>query len=126
MAQAQRQRARLTEADGDGVQDVELDAAEKQELEAAGEYVPIKVADLEVRIKPQTDWRMSDVRLLNKGDLDTWAEGVIHPDDIEEFFDADITIGEFQQFAEDAAAATGDGLGKSRGRSRSSRSTRRR
>ncbi len=125
MAAAQRQRAQLTDPDGDGVQDLAV-AADRQEIEAVGEYTKVPVGNTDVRVKPQIDWRMSDMRALNRGDLDAWAEGVIHPDDLEDFLDLDITLAEFRQFSDDAASATGDDLGKSSRRSRSSRSTRRR
>ena len=117
--------ARLTEPDDDGVQDI-IDAGEAQEREAEGEYVSVAVADIKVRLKPQLQWRMSHIRALNKGDLDTWAEGVIHPDDLDEFFEADVTVKQFSQFAEDSSKATGDDLGKSSGPSRSSKISRRR
>jgi hypothetical protein len=81
---------------------------------------------MEARVKPQIDWRMSDIRALNKGDLDAWAESVIHPDDLDEFLDLDITMAEFQTFADAAAALTGDDMGKSKRRSGTSRSTQRR
>lgn len=123
---AQRQNGYLGEPDAQGVQNLELPEAEKQAVEAAGEYVAVPVGDTETRVKPQRDWRMSDMRLLNAGDLDGWAESVIHEDDLDAFLELDITMGEFQQFAEDAARLAGDGLGKSSGRSRSSRGTRRR
>lgn len=122
----QRHQGHLTEPGLDGVQDLELPEVEKQVLEAAGEYVAVPVGDTEARVKPQRDWRMSDMRLLNQGDLDSWAESVIHPDDLDDFMALDITMGEFQRFAEDAARLAGDGLGKSSRRSASSRSTRKR
>lgn len=122
----QRQQGHLTDPDLDGVQDLELPEAEKQAVEAAGEYVAVPVGDMEARVKPQRDWRMSDMRLLNQGDLDAWAESVIHPDDFDEFMDLDITMGEFQTFAEEAARLAGDGLGKSSRRSASSRNRRKR
>lgn len=127
MAETQRKRGRLSDPDDDGVQDVDLPADEKQAIEAAGEYVDVPVGDITVRIKPQSDWRMSDMRMLNvEGNFDGWAESVIHPDDLEPYTELDITMAEFQRFAADAANLSGDGLGKSRGRSKSSRSTRRR
>lgn len=122
----QRQQGHLTDPDLDGVQSLELPEAEKQEIEASGEYVAVPVGDMEARVKPQRDWRMSDMRLLHAGDLDGWAESVIHPADIEDFMALDITMGEFQQFSEDAARLAGDGLGKSSRRSGSSRNTRKR
>jgi hypothetical protein len=123
---AQRQRARLTDPDDDGVQDIAgLTPAEAQEAEADGDFVPVPVGDVKVRVRPQKQWRLSHMRALNQGDFDGWAEGVLHPDDVEEFLDLDITLAEFQDFASEAAKATGDDLGKSRGRSKSQRSTRR-
>lgn len=122
---AQRRTARLAAADDEGVRDLEVAAAEAQEVEAGGEYVDVPVADIEVRVKPQVDWRMSDIRALNQGDLDTWAESVLHPDDLDDFLDLDITLAEFRVFADEAAKATGDDLGKSKRPSGSSKRTRR-
>jgi hypothetical protein len=81
---------------------------------------------IETRVKPQRDWRMSDMRFLRDGDIDGWAESVIHPDDIDEFMELDITMDEFREFSEEAARRSGDSLGKSSGRSRSSKPMRRR
>jgi hypothetical protein len=120
------QNGYLGQPDPHGVQDLELPEAEKQEVEAAGEYVLVPAGDVEVHVKPQRDWRMSDMRMLNAADFDGFAESVIHPDDLDTFLDLDMTLAEFQDFAEEAARRAGDGLGKSSGRSRSSKSTRRR
>jgi hypothetical protein len=104
---------------------LELPEAAKQELEALNVYISVPVsADVKVRVKPQIEWRMSTMRLLNAGDLDGWAESVIHPDDLDTFIECDLTMGEFGKFSEDAARLAGDGLGKSSERSRSSKSTR--
>lgn len=105
---------------------VELAEHAKQELEALGDYVtvPLPNSTDEVRVLPQLKWRMSVMRLLNEGDLDGWAEAIIHPDDLDVFMDADLDMGEFRDFSEEAARRSGDGLGKSSGRSRSSRGTR--
>lgn len=104
----------------------ELPEHAKQELEALGDYVlvPLPNATAEVRVLPQIKWRMSVMRLLNEGDLDGWAEAVVHPDDLDDFMDADLNMGEFRDFSEEAARRSGDSLGKSSGRSRSSRGTR--
>lgn len=120
----QRQNGYLAEPDVDGVQNLELPEAEKQRIEADGDYIPVPLGDTEIRVKPQRKWRMSHMRLLNAGDLDGWAEGVIHPDDVDAFFDVDPDMEEFQAFAEEAARRAGDSLGKSSGRSRSSRNMR--
>jgi hypothetical protein len=105
-----------------------LTPSQAQEAEAVGDYVTVPVGDtgVEVRILPQGQWRMSHMRLLNTGDLEGWAECVIHEDDIDVFVDLDLTLDEFQDFSLAAAKASGDDMGKSRGRSRSSRSMRRR
>lgn len=105
---------------------VELPEHAKQELEALGDYVvvPLPNSTIEVRVLPQIKWRMSVMRLLNEGNLDGWAEAVIHPDDLDEFIDADLDMGEFSDFSEEAARRSGDSLGKSSKRSRSSRGTR--
>lgn len=120
---AARATARLAEPDEDGVRSIEgLTPAEAQEAEADGKFVTLLVGDLKVRIRPQRDWRMSHLRALNQGDFDAWAEGVLHPDDLDEFLDQDITLAQFQEFAEEASRETGDDLGKSR-RQRTSRSS---
>lgn len=122
---AGRAAARLAEPDSDGVRAIEgLTPAEAQEAEADGEFVTLPVGSIKVRVRPQKDWRMSDLRALNKGDLDAWADAVIHPDDLDDFFDQDITMREFQAFAEEAASETGDDLGKSRRPRTSRKSTR--
>lgn len=119
-----REQGALGAPDDAGVQDIELSEAAKQEIEAAGEYVPVPVSGVEVRVKPQIDWRMSDLRALNAGDFDAFAESVIHPDDLETFLDQDLTMGEFRAFSEECARRAGDSLGKSSPRSRSSKPTR--
>lgn len=121
---SQRQQGQLGEPDAAGVQDIELSEADKQALEAAGEYVSVPVNGVEVRVKPQLDWRMSDLAMLNAGDLNGFSESVIHPDDIDAFLELDLTMREFRDFSEEAARRSGDSLGKSAGRSRSSKSTR--
>lgn len=107
-------------------QSVELPEVEKQQIEAVGEYVPVPVNGIEVRVKPQRDWRMSDIRLLNAGDFDAFADSVIHADDLDAFVGLDLTMGEFRDFTEEAARRAGDSLGKSSGRSGSSNNMRRR
>lgn len=119
-----RQQGQLGAPDSNGIQDVELSELEKQQIEAAGEYVPVPVNGVDVRVKPQIDWRMSDLRALNNGDFDAFAASVIHPDDLDAFLDQDLTMGEFRSFSEEAARRAGDSLGKSSPRSRSSRHTR--
>jgi hypothetical protein len=120
------QQGHLGAPDGNGVQNLELPETVKQEIEAAAEYTHVPIGDIEVRVKPQRKWRMSDLRMLRAGDFDGWVESVIHPEDIDAFVEQDPTMEQFERFTEDAARLAGDSLGKSSGRSRSSRPTPRR
>ena len=104
----------------------EVTEAEAQEIEAEGQYVTAELCGEEVLIVPPAAWRTSWQRLLNQGNLDAFAEKVLHPDDFELYEEVDPTIAEFLQFTTDAAQRSGESLGKSSGPSRSSRSTRRR
>jgi hypothetical protein len=55
-----------------------------------------------------------------------FAEKVIHPDDLDLYFDIDPTNDEFGEFVSEAARLSGESLGKSRGPAASPRRTRRR
>ncbi|MFH8531486.1 hypothetical protein ACH4GE_24085 [Streptomyces tendae] len=107
------------------VDDVEVSAAEAQEIEADG-YVTAELCGEDVQVVPPSMWRASWQRALNQGNIDYFAEKVLHPDDYDFFVDSDPTIEEWLAFVEDASAKSGESLGKSRGRSRSGRPTRRR
>ncbi|GAA2192703.1 hypothetical protein [Streptomyces bangladeshensis] len=100
--------------------------AEAQEIEAEGHYVPAELCGEEVLIVPPSAWRTSWQRLLNEGQLDAFAEKVLHPDDYELYEELDPTIVEFLEFTANAAQRSGESLGKSRGPAPSSRRTRRR
>jgi hypothetical protein len=106
--------------------EAELTADEAQEAEAEGQYITAELCGEEVQIVPPTAWRASWHRMLNQGQLDAFAEKVLHPDDYELYEELDPTILEFLQFTEDAAQRSGESLGKSRGPAASSRRTRRR
>ncbi|MBQ1165370.1 hypothetical protein KBZ21_46100, partial [Streptomyces sp. A73] len=71
-------------------------------------------------------WRASAFRALNGGDMDSFMELVLHEDDYEVYVDLDPDMDALGRFAEAAARAGGEDLGKSGGSSRSGRSTRRR
>lgn len=107
-------------------------AAEAQELEAADDgYVTVPLAGYDgvtkdVRTLPATLWRASAMRALRSGDVDGFMELVLHEDDFEIYEDLDPTQEGIGHFAEKAAQAAGEALGKSGGPSRSSRNTRRR
>lgn len=109
-----------------------LDAAKAQELEADGDqYVTVPLAGYDgvtkdVRALPAGRWRASALRALNKGDMDGFMELVLHDDDYDIYMDLDPDTEAIGRFAEAAARAGGDDLGKSGGPSRSGRSTRRR
>ncbi|MEF9521255.1 MULTISPECIES: hypothetical protein [Streptomyces] len=105
--------------------DVEVSAAEAQEIEADG-YVTATLCGEDVQVVPPSMWRTSWQRALNQGQIDVFAEKVLHPDDYEYYLEVDPMLEEWMAFVEDASAKSGESLGKSRGRSRSGRPTRRR
>jgi hypothetical protein len=102
------------------------DAAAAQDIEANRHYVTVALVDEPVRVIPPGAWRQSWQTALAQGNFPLFAEKVIHPDDLDLYYDIDPTNDEFGQFVQDAGALAGESLGKSRGRGRSSRSTRRR
>jgi len=112
----------------------ELDAAAAQEAEAEQELDPHVTVPLagydgvvkDVRALPANRWRASAFRALNGGDMDTFMELVLHEDDYDLYEDLDPDMDAIGRFAEAAARAGGEDLGKSSGPSRSGRSTRRR
>lgn len=104
----------------------EVTAADAQEIEAEGHYVTAELCGEEVRIVPPAAWRVSWQRMLTQGLIFEFAEKVLHPEDYEFFEELDPTAAEFQDFVTDAGERAGESLGKSEGRSRSGRPTRRR
>ncbi|MFC8065539.1 hypothetical protein [Streptomyces sp. NPDC057293] len=105
--------------------DVEVSAAEAQEIEADG-YVTAELCGEEVQVVPPSMWRTSWQRALNQGQIDYFAEKALHPDDYDYYLEVDPTIEEWLEFVEEASAKSGERLGKSRARSRSGGRTRRR
>jgi hypothetical protein len=99
--------------------------AESQEIEATEEYATAELAGETLRVKTVGKWRPSYMRALRLSDFDAWAEGVLHPDDVEKFIEADATFDEINTFVGDAAQAAGEPVGKPRGRAASSTRTRR-
>lgn len=113
----------------------QIAAAKAQETEAEAElddgYVPVPLAGYDgvtkdVRALPASRWRASAIRALNSGDMDDFMGRVLHEDDYDIYVDLDPTTEGIGHFAEAAARAGGDDLGKSSGRRTSSRSTRKR
>ncbi|MEU3986183.1 hypothetical protein AB0F77_40010 [Streptomyces sp. NPDC026672] len=100
--------------------------AESQETEATEEYATATLADQELRVKTVGEWRPSYMRALRQSDFDTWAAGVLHPDDLDTFIDADATFTEINNFVAEAAEAAGEPVGKRSGRAASSTRTRKR
>jgi hypothetical protein len=107
------------------IEETEVSAAEAQEIEADG-YVAAELCGQEVLVVPPSMWRASWQRALNQGNIDLFAEKILHPDDFDYFLEVDPTIEEWLAFVEDASSRSGESLGKSRARSRSGRPTRRR
>jgi hypothetical protein len=105
----------------------EVGAAEAQEIEAEeGHYITAQLAGEEVQVVPASAWRSSWQRMLNQGNIDGFAEKVLHPDDYAFYLELDPTIVEFMDFTQDVSSRVGESLGKSSGPAPSSRRTRRR
>lgn len=100
--------------------------ADAQEAEARGHYVTADLCGEPMRIVPPGAWRQSWQRNLNQGNIDAFAENVLHPDDVDRYYELDPTNDELGAFVGDAASLSGESLGKSRGPAASSRRTRRR
>ncbi|MEU5417705.1 hypothetical protein [Streptomyces sp. NPDC020667] len=97
-----------------------------QETDASADYVTVELAGYPVRALPSQRWRASTLRALNSGDLDRFAEGVLHPDDVDAWYDGDPTQDEIGAWVAQVAEAGGEALGKSSGRNGSSKITRKR
>lgn len=108
------------------VDQVEVTAADAQEIEAEGHYVTATLCGEDVQVVPPSAWRVSWQRMLTQGMLYEFAEKVMHPDDYDFFVELDPTAEEFQDFVQEASEMSGEPLGKSRGPSRSGGRTRRR
>lgn len=110
----------------------QTDGALAQEAEAAsGDYITVPLAGFDgvakdVRVLPPGKWRASAMRALNGGDMDRFMQLVLHEGDFEVYEELDPDMDAIGRFAEAAARAGGEDLGKSSGPRRSSRSTRRR
>lgn len=104
----------------------ESDDAEAQEDEAEGRYVTATLVGEQVQILPPSVWRQSWNRLLNAGQIDAFAELVIHPDDFDLYEELDPTNEEFGEFIGEASEQAAESQGKSRGPNRSTRRMRRR
>lgn len=116
----------VDELEEQDVDEVEVSAADAQEIEAEGHYVTATLCGEDVQIIPPSVWRSSWQRMLNQGDFDGFAKQVFHPDDYDFYLEVDPTIVEFVEFAQEAASSVGESLGNSRGPAPSSRRTRRR
>ncbi|MDX3324753.1 hypothetical protein PV405_08740 [Streptomyces sp. ME02-6979-3A] len=110
----------------DGYEDEEAGPAVAQELEAEGHFVTATLAGEEIRIVPPGAWRQSWQTALSNANFTFFAEQVVHPDDLDLYFEIDPTNDEFEEFVAEAARRGGESLGKSRGPAASSRRTRRR
>ncbi|MEV5319164.1 hypothetical protein AB0K92_16165 [Streptomyces sp. NPDC052687] len=100
--------------------------AKAQEIEATEGYVTANLGDKPLRVKTIGQWRPSYLRALRLGDYDTWAEGALHPDDVDAFIEADATFDEINTFTAEATESAGEPVGKRSAQPRSSRSTRKR
>lgn len=110
----------------DDFEDEDVDAADAQEIEAEGHYVTAMLDGEEIRVVPPGAWKQSWQTALSNGNFTFFAEKVVHPEDLDLYFEIDPTNDEFEEFVTEAAKRGGESLGKSRGPGRSSRRTRRR
>lgn len=120
---APRAASRRTEPDE---VDEKVSAADAQEIEAVSKHVTALLCGEEIRIIPPGAWRQSWQRLAAQGQIDAFAQIVLHPDDYDLYLDIDPTNEEWGALVQDAAEQAGEGLGNSRGPAPSSRRTRRR
>lgn len=104
----------------------EVTASQAQELEAEGHYITAELDGEDIRIVPPGAWRQSWQTALAAGNLVYFVEHVIHPDDLDLYFEIDPTNDEFDAFITEAGRRAGESLGKSRGPGASSRRMRRR
>jgi hypothetical protein len=104
----------------------DITPAEAQENEASEEYATVPLDGVDLRIKPASKWRPSYLRALRNGDYDGWAAGVLHEDDVTTFIELDATFEDINTFTTSAMESTGEAPGKSSGRAKSSRTTRKR
>lgn len=102
------------------------DEAEAQEIEAEGHYVTAVLDGEDIRVVPPGAWRQSWQTMLASGQFNAFAAKVVHPDDLDLYFEIDPTNDQFEAFVTEAANQSGESRGKSRGPARSSRRTRRR
>ncbi|MFE3122364.1 hypothetical protein ACFXHD_02970 [Streptomyces hydrogenans] len=110
----------------DDVEEETVLADEAQEAEATSRHVTATLCGEEVRVIPPAAWRQSWQRLLNAGQVDAFAELVLHEDDYEIYLELDPTNEEVGDMIAEAADRAGESLGKLRGPAVPSRRTRRR
>lgn len=122
---ATSRRAVEPDVDELDAEEPEVSAAEAQEIEADG-YVTATLCGEDVQVIPPSMWRVSWQSLLSGGQFYAFAQKVLHPEDYDYFVEVDPTNEEFEDFVADASTRSGEPMGKSRGRSRSGRPTRRR
>lgn len=101
-------------------------AAAAQELEASGDYVVVPLCGVPVRVLMSPRWRASHMRMLTGGDTDGFMAAILEDDGYEVYLEADPDQEEHADFMDAVAQASKEALGKSGGRGRSSRTTRRR
>lgn len=107
------------------IEEPDVTPAEAQEIEVEG-YVTAALCGEELQIMPPSAWRASWQSLLAQGQVAAFVELVVHPDDLEVFWDIDPTNTEFGEFIDDATRNAGESQGNSHGPAGPSRRTRRR
>jgi hypothetical protein len=102
--------------------DIDLDEEDEHLREAIGSPVLVKVSGVIITIPHMMDWDHEHTRMVNTGDFDGWAKGVLTEDDYDVFKKAHLKNYQLEKIVEKATKRAGTTPGKS---SRSSGSRRR-
>lgn len=111
-----------------GEDDVDIDLEEEDEhlREAIGSPVIVKCKGGIITVPHMMDWDHEHTRMLNTGDWDGWAQGVLSSRDYDIFKDAHLKNYQLEKIAAKAAKKAGTNPGKSSRYSGSRRGTARR
>lgn len=60
------------------------------------------LGDVEIRVLPFSDWTKDAMNALHRANFDRWAEGAVHPEDVQKFVHADVTMGQVIAFMSDS------------------------
>lgn len=72
-----------------------------------------KIGDQPLRLKQSGDWPASAIRDLKNGDLSSWAEKCLIPEDSAKWVEMDPTLTQALEFVASFEEATGENVGES-------------